>query len=113
MAKDVINRTEGLWRQAQEMIYQAYERGYKDGEAEGLNHASQTCYGYPVEDLLAFGLACKRAGITNEELSWFIHDEKTIWDTVATMYAEQANKEFRKAIKEMGYAVGGMEQDGE
>lgn len=34
MAKDVINRTEGLRRQAQEIICQAYERGYKDGEAD-------------------------------------------------------------------------------
>ena len=110
MGKDTINRTEGLRRQAQEMIYQAYERGYKDGEADGLNHANQTCYGYPVEDLLAFGLACKRAGITNEELSWFMHNTEIIWDTVATMYAEQANKEFRKAIKEMSYAAGSAEE---
>lgn len=110
MAKDVINRTEGLRRQAQEIIEQAYCRGYKDGETDGLNHANQTCYGYPVEDLLAFGLACKRAGVTNKELSWFIHNTEVIWDTVATMYAEQANKEFRKAIKEMSYAAGGAEE---
>lgn len=93
MAKDVINRTEGLRRQAQGIICLAYERGYKDGETDGLNHANQTCYGYPVEELLAFGLACKSAGITNEELSWFMHN------------AEQANKEFRKAIKEMSDAA--------
>ncbi|MBR3389508.1 MAG: hypothetical protein IKG83_03240 [Prevotella sp.] len=110
MAKDVINRTEGLRRQAQEIIEQAYCRGYKDGEADGLNHANQTCYGYPVEELLAFGLACKRAGVTNEELSWFIHNTEIIWDTVAAMYAEQANKEFRKAIKEMSYAAGSAEK---
>lgn len=101
MAKDVINRTEGLRRQAQEIICKAYERGYKDGEADGLNHANQTCYGYPVEKLLAFGLMCKRAGITDEELSCFMYNTESVWNTVATMYAEQANKEFREAIKEM------------
>lgn len=109
MAKDVINRTEGLRRQAQEMIEQAYCRGYKDGEADGLNHANQTCYGYPVEELLAFGLVCKNAGITNEDLAGFMHNTESVWNTLAIMYAEQANKEFRKAIKEMNYA----EQEGE
>lgn len=109
MAKDTINRTEGLRRQAQEIICQAYERGYKDGEADGLNHANQTCYGYPAEELLAFGLACKRAGVTNEELSWFMHNTEIIWNTVASMYAEQANKEFREAIKKMSHATEAIE----
>jgi len=32
--KDTIERTKGLRRQAQKIICQAYERGYKDGEAD-------------------------------------------------------------------------------
>ena len=32
MAKDMIERTEGVRKAAEAAIYQAYERGYKDGE---------------------------------------------------------------------------------
>ena len=42
MAKDVINRTEGLRRQAKELICQAYERGYKDGEADAEERHKQS-----------------------------------------------------------------------
>lgn len=34
MTKDVINRTDGLRRQATEIIEAAYNRGYADGEAD-------------------------------------------------------------------------------
>lgn len=42
MAKDVINRTEGLRRQAQEIIEKAYCRGYKDGEADAEERHKQS-----------------------------------------------------------------------
>ena len=34
MAKDMVERTTGIRKAAESAIFQAYERGYKDGEAD-------------------------------------------------------------------------------
>ena len=66
-------RTQGLRSQAQDMILQAYDRGYKAGKKEAEERAAHpTAYGYDVEEVLKLSRLLMVAGVQPNEVSMFI-----------------------------------------
>lgn len=62
-------------------IYQALEQ---------VPSAEPTLYGYNLDYLIAFALACERAGVSNDDLKMFANNYEFAFDTV--------QKEFEKSV---------------
>jgi len=70
------------------------------------NAEFKTVYGYPVENLVLFADACKKAGIDNEELKRFCDNAESAW-----MYAwDEFKRKQDKALRDiMSGMTGGAE----
>lgn len=76
-------RTQGLRSQAQDMILQAYDRGYKSGQKEAEERAAHpTAYGYDVEDVLKLSRLLMVAGVQPSEVSMFIRSAERLAETL-------------------------------
>lgn len=78
--------TDGAWNRhiawyKADDVYQALEQ---------LPSAEPTLYGYNLDYLVAFALACERAEVTNEDLKEFANNYEFAFDTV--------QKEFEKSV---------------
>ena len=52
----------------------------------------KTCYGYDVKELIAFSIACRRAGVDEKDLKCFAQNCESAWKVM--------QEEFNNAIKE-------------
>lgn len=76
-------RTQGLRSQAQDMILQAYDRGFKAGQKEAEERAAHpTAYGYDVEDVLKLSRLLMVAGVQPSEVSTFIRSAERLAETL-------------------------------
>ena len=79
-------RTQGLRSQAQDMILQAYDRGFKAGQKEAEERAERaahpTAYGYDVEDVLKLSRLLMVAGVQPSEVSMFIRSAERLAETL-------------------------------
>lgn len=72
-------RTQGLRSQAQDMILQAYDRGYKAGKKEAEERAARpTAFGYDVEEVLKLSQILKVSGIKPEDVSLFLRSAERL-----------------------------------
>lgn len=60
----------------------------------------QTIYGYPLEDLLAFALACRQQGISNNDLSDFVNNLEFAFDVIETERNRILEEQLKQWISE-------------
>lgn len=63
-----------------------------EGFLESLPSAQQTCGGYDIKKLVAFAIACQRAGVNEKDLKEFAQNCEFAWETM--------EKEFNKTLRE-------------
>ena len=98
-------QTKGMRKQAENLLRQAYFRGYKDGELAAEARSAYEAYGYTVREICVLAIMCRRAGISEDELHDFVRNTERIWNTLADLYADQTNRAFKDALAEMRYEI--------
>ena len=59
--------------------------------------AQRLCYGYDLKSLLAFAIACRRAGVENDDLKQFALNCEFAWKTMQDEFSEN----IREALSGM------------
>ena len=102
--RDLIDRQQAIDAIVKARDRQAEKQEYGwEWEYNGFNHAIQalpmpseqpkkTCCGYDVKELIAFAIACRRAGVDEKDLKCFAQNCESAWKVM--------QEEFNNAIKE-------------
>ena len=92
-------RTQGLRSQAQDMILQAYDRGYKAGEKAAEERAAHpTAYGYDVEDVLKLSRLLMVSGVQPSEVSMFIRSAERLAETLHEIMVKDLQESVARYI---------------
>lgn len=92
-------RTQGLRSQAQDMILQAYDRGFKAGQKEAEERAAHpTAYGYDVEDVLKLSRLLMVAGVQPSEVSMFIRSAERLAETLHEIMVKDLQESVARFI---------------